>query len=88
MAVAVNHGEYCPLHTAYKLLTVCDIEFFEYFGIDERKIFCCPLMRCDYVFPGSHSRIMSQSEFIQLVMFARQKAFEFKYNHYYGDDGK
>lgn len=83
-----NPLEYCPTHPTEKLLTVRDVEFRMYFNIADEMMFCCPLLSCDYVRTGIHDRIFSHKEFTQMIMFARQKAFQFKYNRYHVSDGK
>lgn len=83
-----NPLDYCPAHPTEKLLTLRDVEFRMYFSIADEMIFCCPLLSCDYVRMGIHDRIFSQMEFIQMITFARQKAFQFKYHRYRIGDGK
>lgn len=73
-----NYLEYCPIHSSQTLLAIKDIEFKTYFSIGDEMMFCCPLLGCDYVRTGGHDRIFSQLEFVQMIIFARQKAFLFK----------
>ncbi|MDP3770071.1 MAG: hypothetical protein U1A25_01085 [Candidatus Sungbacteria bacterium] len=83
-----NPLEYCPVHPKEKLLMVKDRELLMYFSIGDKTMFCCPLLECDYVRTGIYDRILSHTEFVQMIIFARQKAFQFKYNRYHIGDGK
>jgi hypothetical protein len=83
-----NPLEYCTVHPEEKLLAIRDTEFRMYFSIGDETIFCYPLFGCDHVRTGIHNRIFSHIEFVQMIIFARQKAALFKYNRYCIGDGK
>lgn len=77
MAGETKEREKCIFH-GQPLMTIHDMEFYQFFGIKEAKVFCCPLLGCDYISFGmliqDNDLILSAERHILLLMFARQKA--------------
>lgn len=77
--------EQCPFHRQ-PLMTIYDMEFHQFFGIKEARVFCCPLRRCDYISFGTlikdNDLILSAERHLQLLMFARQKGMLEKLTNY------